>query len=76
MEFTVPVGVPEILRRGTDVTIVTYGAMCRIVMEAAEALEKVGISIEVIDVQTLIPFDVNHLIVRIPEKDKPDHFCR
>lgn len=63
MEFTVPVGVPEILRRGTDVTIVTYGAMCRIVMEAAEELEKVGISIEVIDVQTLIPFDVNHTIV-------------
>ena len=68
MEYTVPVGVPEILRRGTDVTIVTYGAMCRIVMEAAEVLEKVGISIEVIDVQTLIPFDVNHTIVESLKK--------
>ncbi len=68
MEFTVPVGVPEILRRGTDVTIVTYGAMCRIVMEGAQALEKVGISIEVIDVQSLIPFDVNHTIVESLKK--------
>lgn len=68
MEFTVPVGVPEILRKGTDVTIVTYGAMCRVVMEGAEALAKVGISIEVIDVQTLIPFDVNRTIVESLKK--------
>src|ERR1044072_5361180 len=59
-EFTIPLGVPEILREGTDVTIVTYGSMCRIVVEAAEALEKVGISCEVIDVQTLLPFDIDH----------------
>jgi len=56
-EFTVPLGVPEILRAGEDVTIVTYGSMCRIVMEAAVELEKAGISCEVIDVQTLLPFD-------------------
>lgn len=68
MEFRVPVGVPEILRRGSDITIVTYGAMCKIVMEAAEELEKIGISLEVIDVQTLIPFDVNHLIVKSLKK--------
>ncbi len=68
MEYNVPVGVPEILRRGSDVTIVTYGAMCRIVMEGAEALEKVGISIEVIDVQTLIPFDINRTIVESLKK--------
>jgi pyruvate/2-oxoglutarate/acetoin dehydrogenase E1 component/TPP-dependent pyruvate/acetoin dehydrogenase alpha subunit len=68
MEFKVPVGIPEILRRGSDVTIVTYGAMCRIVMEAAAVLEKVGISIEVIDVQTLIPFDINHTIVNSLKK--------
>lgn len=62
-EFTVPLGVPEILRTGEDVTLVTYGSMCRIVMEAAEILEQVGISCEVIDVQTLLPFDLHHTIV-------------
>lgn len=61
-EFTVPLGVPEILKEGSDVTIVTYGSMCRIVMEAAEALEKVDISCEVIDVQTLLPFDIHGII--------------
>ncbi|HEU5290377.1 MAG TPA: thiamine pyrophosphate-dependent enzyme [Cyclobacteriaceae bacterium] len=62
-EFTVPVGVPDVLREGKDVTIVTYGSMCRVVMEAAEELDKVGISCEVIDVQTLLPFDIHHSIV-------------
>jgi len=57
-EFTVPLGVPEIIREGSDVTVVTYGSMCRVVMEAAEHLQEVGISTEVIDVQTLIPFDI------------------
>jgi transketolase len=61
-EFRVPLGVPEILRTGTDITIVTYGSMCRIVMDAAQQLEKVGIHAEVIDVQTLLPFDVNCII--------------
>ncbi|MCS6969084.1 MAG: thiamine pyrophosphate-dependent enzyme [Cytophagales bacterium] len=56
-EFTVPLGVPEIIRQGRDVTVVTYGSMCRIVMQAAEDLAKVGIETEVIDVQTLLPFD-------------------
>jgi len=68
MDSTVPVGVPEILRRGSDITIVTYGAMCRIVMNAAEELEKIGISLEVIDVQTLIPFDIHHKIVESLKK--------
>lgn len=62
-EFTVPLGVPEILRSGDDVTVVTYGSMCRIVLEAAEALEQVGVSCEVIDVQTLLPFDRHKAIV-------------
>lgn len=62
-EFTVPLGVPETLREGTDVTIVTYGSMCRVVMEAADELQKAGISCEVIDVQTLLPFDIRHTIV-------------
>lgn len=61
--FTVPLGTPAILKKGTDVTIVTYGAMCRVVMKAAKALEDVGIACEVIDVQTLLPFDVHHKIV-------------
>jgi pyruvate/2-oxoglutarate/acetoin dehydrogenase E1 component len=61
-EFKIPLGVTEILREGTDITIVTYGSMCRIVMEAADELEKLGISCEVIDVQTLLPFDLSHSI--------------
>lgn len=61
-EFTVPLGQPEIIKEGTDITIVTYGSMCRIVMDAAKQLEEFGISAEVIDVQTLLPFDINHMI--------------
>lgn len=56
-ELRVPLGVPEVIRRGTDVTAVTYGATCRIVLDAAELLADAGIDIEVIDVQTLLPFD-------------------
>jgi 2-oxoisovalerate dehydrogenase E1 component len=67
-EFTVPMGVPEILKEGSDITVVTYGSMCRIVMEAAQELEAIGISCEVIDVQTLLPFDVNHTIVESIKK--------
>ena len=62
-EISEPLGIPEIIRQGDDVTIVTYGSMCRIVMDAASQLEKVGISSEVIDVQTLLPFDKNKSIV-------------
>ncbi|OOG77756.1 thiamine pyrophosphate-dependent enzyme [Algoriphagus sp. A40] len=61
-EFTVPLGKPEILREGNDLTVVTYGSMCRIVLEAAEELAEVGISIEVIDAQTLLPFDTYGVI--------------
>ena len=66
--FTVPLGVPDIIREGSDVTIATYGSMCRIVIEAAEELENVGISVEVIDVQTLLPFDIHHRIVESIKK--------
>jgi pyruvate/2-oxoglutarate/acetoin dehydrogenase E1 component/TPP-dependent pyruvate/acetoin dehydrogenase alpha subunit len=62
-DFQVPLGVPEVLREGTDVTVVTYGACCRIALEAAAKLAEVGIEIEVIDVQTLLPFDRHHAIV-------------
>ncbi len=66
--FTVLLGVPEILREGSDVTIVTYGSMCRIVMDAANELAKTGISCEVIDVQTLLPFDIHHTILESIKK--------
>ncbi|MEM6796774.1 MAG: thiamine pyrophosphate-dependent enzyme [Acidobacteriota bacterium] len=55
--FTVPLGVPEILRTGGDVTLVTYGACCRVALEASEKLARFGIEIEVIDARTLLPFD-------------------
>jgi pyruvate/2-oxoglutarate/acetoin dehydrogenase E1 component/TPP-dependent pyruvate/acetoin dehydrogenase alpha subunit len=63
-----PLGVPEILKTGTDITVVTYGSMCRIVLEAAQDLEKVGISAEVIDVQTLLPFDRPQTILKSIKK--------
>ena len=62
-EITVALGVPETLRVGTDVTIVTYGALCRIALEACEQLATVGIDCELIDVQTLLPFDRHGAIV-------------
>lgn len=55
---TVPLGVPEVTRVGSDLTIVTYGACCRIALGAAELLEEVDVSVEVIDIRTLLPFDV------------------
>jgi pyruvate/2-oxoglutarate/acetoin dehydrogenase E1 component/TPP-dependent pyruvate/acetoin dehydrogenase alpha subunit len=61
--FTVPLGVTETLREGTDITVVSYGSTLRIVQEAAETLAKMEISCEIIDVQTLLPFDINHDIV-------------
>jgi 2-oxoisovalerate dehydrogenase E1 component len=67
-QFTVPYGLPEVIRPGDDLTIVTYGAMCRVVLEAADLLAEVGISTEVVDVQTLLPFDVNHQIVESIKK--------
>lgn len=67
-EFRVPIGVPEIIREGTDVTIITYGSMVRIVEEGARQLEDAGISAEVIDVQTLLPFDINHTLVESLKK--------
>ena len=62
-DFTVPLGIPETVREGTDITLVSYGATLRIVQEAAEELSGSGVSCEVIDVQTLLPFDLEHRIV-------------
>lgn len=67
-EFTVPLGVPEVLRPGTDVTLVTYGACCQIALTAAEKLHQVGISVEVIDVQSLLPFDRHGRILQSLQK--------
>ncbi|MEM0996241.1 MAG: thiamine pyrophosphate-dependent enzyme [Bacteroidota bacterium] len=67
-EYTVALGVPEVLRQGEDVTIVTYGPLCRIAAEAIDLLAEVGIDAELIDVQTLLPFDTEHRIVESLKK--------
>lgn len=67
-EFTVALGEPEILREGKDVTVVTYGACCRPVLEAAELLGRVGVDVEVVDVQTLLPFDRPQSILQSLQK--------
>jgi hydrogenase maturation protease len=58
-EMTDPMGVPEVIRPGSDITIVTYGACCRIALDAADKLSKAGIDAEVIDVQSLLPLDIH-----------------
>lgn len=66
--YTVPLGVPEVLEAGTDVTLVTYGACVRVAQRACELLEDDGISVELIDVQTLLPFDLEHRILQSLQK--------
>ncbi len=68
LEFTVPLGIPEIIKEGTDITIVSYGSTLRIIQDATDRLEKLGISCEVIDVQTLLPFDIHHQIIESLKK--------
>lgn len=68
LEYTVPLGVPEIIRPGEDVTIVSYGSTLRIIQDAVERLDKDGISCEIIDVQTLLPFDTGHVILSSLQK--------
>jgi pyruvate/2-oxoglutarate/acetoin dehydrogenase E1 component/TPP-dependent pyruvate/acetoin dehydrogenase alpha subunit len=63
VDFTVPLGVPEIIKEGTDITIVSYGSTLRIVQDAADRLEIQGTSCEIVDVQTLLPFDLHHRIL-------------
>ena len=67
-EFTVPLGAPEVIREGSDVTLVTYGACCRIALDAAEKLSKAGIEVEIVDVQSLLPFDIHGKIVESLKK--------
>jgi len=67
-DIRTPLGVVETIREGSDMTVVTYGSTCRVVLEAADELSKAGIEIEVIDVQSLLPFDLNHDIVKSIKK--------
>lgn len=67
-EFTVPLGIPNVVSEGTDITIVSYGSTCNICEAVLPELEEVGISAELIDVRTLLPFDRNHDIVKSLEK--------
>lgn len=63
-EFKTPIGVVETIKTGTDITLVSYGSTLRLVEQAANELESVGISAEIIDIQSLLPFDINHDIVK------------
>tara|TARA_B110000444_G_C18847942_1_gene603330 strand:+ start:2182 stop:4587 length:2406 start_codon:yes stop_codon:yes gene_type:complete len=67
-DIRTPVGIPEVTQKGLDITLVTYGSTWRLVMEAAQELLILGISAEVIDVQSLLPFDINHLILESVKK--------
>jgi pyruvate/2-oxoglutarate/acetoin dehydrogenase E1 component len=64
----VPLGEPEIIREGTDITIISYGSTLRIIQEAAQSLELSGISCEIVDVQTLVPFDLSQRTVKSLQK--------
>jgi pyruvate/2-oxoglutarate/acetoin dehydrogenase E1 component len=61
-EFQIPLGVPEIVAEGTDITIVTYASTCNIAIQAVKELDEIGISVELIDVRTLMPFDIYGMI--------------
>src|SRR6202790_32969 len=61
LDFRVALGVPEIIREGSDVTIVSYGSTLRIIAEAVESLSALGTDCEIVDVQTLLPFDIHHI---------------
>ena len=67
-EYTIPLGVPDILQSGTDVTLVTYGSCVKIASDACTVLKSLGVSVELIDVQTLLPFDIHQSIVQSLKK--------
>jgi pyruvate/2-oxoglutarate/acetoin dehydrogenase E1 component len=68
LDFTVPLGAAEVIKEGTDMTIVSYGSTLRIVQDAVNRLETQGISCEIVDVQTLLPFDIHHKILESLKK--------
>lgn len=63
-EFTTPLGIPEVIHEGNDITVVSYGSTCNIALRAALQLKDAGISVELIDVRTLLPFDIHHIIAK------------
>jgi pyruvate/2-oxoglutarate/acetoin dehydrogenase E1 component/TPP-dependent pyruvate/acetoin dehydrogenase alpha subunit len=67
-EFKTPIGVVETLRKGTDITLVGYGSTLRLIEQAANELFEIGIDCEIIDLQSLLPFDIHHDIVKSIEK--------
>jgi len=67
-EFRTPLGIPETIKSGSDLTLVTYGSCCRLAEDAANELETLGINIEIIDCRTLLPFDINQQIVESIKK--------
>jgi 2-oxoisovalerate dehydrogenase E1 component len=67
-EYRIPLGIPEIMRPGRDITLATYGSCVRIAREAAQQLEEFNIDVEIIDVQTLIPFDLPGIILESVRK--------
>ena len=68
LAYKLPLGIPEVMKEGNDITIVSYGSTLRIVIEAAESLRAFGVDAEVIDVQTIMPFDIHHIIVESLKK--------
>lgn len=66
--YTIPLGVPECLQEGTDITLITYGSCVRVAQAGITLLEKKGISVELIDVQTLLPFDLEHRLLESLKK--------
>lgn len=68
LDYRVPLGIPEVVKTGNDITIVSYGSTLRIVQDAANQLLQQGVDCEVVDVQTLLPFDVNHGILESLKK--------
>ena len=68
LAYRIPLGVPEVIKEGEDITIVSYGSTLRIVEDAAQALEQTGVHCEILDVQTLLPFDIHHIILESLKK--------
>ncbi len=67
-EYTIPLGIAEVVKEGTDITIVSYGSTFNICVQAAKALEEENISVELVDVRTLLPFDLTHICAQSLKK--------
>lgn len=67
-EYKIPFGIPEIIKQGNDISLITYGSNVRIAMDAVEQLKEFGVSVELIDVQTLLPFDIHRIILESLKK--------